>query len=199
MRYVPARAVARFTLAVAGLAAAMTCTHAQESQGEIALSDESLQLRYLRPETDGPVGNESAELGFGLFLSESRDIVATGHYYFEADRLRFNKLSFKVGPVAYAAMLNTENTDVFSMAIGAEIRFRFLERQELDIVGRAAYAPDVLTFGSADKLWDVTGRVELPLTDRVTGFGGYRLFEVDLLGGTEELEESLIVGARYRF
>lgn len=192
--------LARLTLAVAGIAAAATCTHAQESYGEIALSDESVQLRYLRPETDMPVGsNEAGELGFGLFLSEARDIVATGHYYFEADRLRFNKLSFKVGPVAYAAMLNTENTDVFSLALGAEIRLRFLERQELDIVGRAAYAPDVLTFGSADKLWDVTARVELPLTDRVVGFGGYRLFEVDLLGGTQELEESLILGVRYRF
>ena len=200
MTYVPARALARLTLAVAGLAAAATCAHAQQqSYGEIGLSDESVQLRYLRPETDAPVGNEEGELGFGLFLNEARDIVATGHYYFEADRLRFNKLSFKLGPVAYAALLNEQNTDVFSIAIGAEIRFRFLERQELDIVGRAAYAPDVLTFGSADKLWDVTGRVEIPLTDRVIGFGGYRLLEIDLLGGREELEESLIAGVRYRF
>lgn len=199
MTNAPVRTLAHLTLVVAGLAAAATCARAQDTYGEIALSDESIQLRYLRSETDAPVGDEPGELGFGLFLSEARDIVATGHYFFEADRLRFNKLSFKVGPVAYAAMLNELNTDVFSLAIGAEIRLRFLERQELDIVGTAAYAPDVLTFGSADKLWDVTGRVEIPLTDRVIGFGGYRLFEIDLLEGTEELEESLILGVRYRF
>lgn len=168
----------------------------QNAAGEVALSDESLQLRFLQSASG--VG-ESSELGFGLFLNENRDILASSHYYVEADELRFNRLTFKAGPVAYAAMLNTENTDIFSVALGAEVRFEFLRRQELYVVAQAAYAPDILTFGSADNLFDFTVRIELPLTDRVIGFGGYRLLDIDLLNGSRELEESPHLGIRYTF
>lgn len=172
---------------------------AQGSAGEIALSDESLQLRYLQMLASSEAGSEPSELGFGLYLNENRDIVASANYYVAASRLRFNRLTFKAGPIAYAAMLNTENTDVFAMALGGEVRFEFLRRQGLDIVVRGAYAPDILTFGAADNLWDLVARVELPLADRITGFGGYRLFEIDALEGERELEESLHLGLRYEF
>ncbi|MGH8195028.1 MAG: hypothetical protein ACREQ8_11595 [Woeseiaceae bacterium] len=172
---------------------------AQDNYGEVALSDDSIQLRYAVPSSASAVGSEPSELGFGLFLNENRDIVANADYYVEARRLRFNRLTFKAGPVAYAAMLNTENTDVFGIAVGAEVRFEFLRRQGLDVVGKVAYAPDILTFGAADKVWDVIGRVELPLAENMVGFAGYRLFEIDLLEGTQEIEESLHLGLRYLF
>lgn len=171
---------------------------AQDAAGEISLSDESVQLRYIR-EHQSRVSNDPGELGFGLFWTENRDFVANANYHFEASRLRFDRLTLLAGPVAYAAMLNTENTDVFALALGVELRYEFMRRLDLDLVGRAAYAPDILTFGSADQLWDVTARAELPLTDRVTGLAGYRLFEVDLLQGTNELEESIHIGIRYQF
>lgn len=195
-RFNPMCASVLLTVIVAGMPHPL---FAQDSFGEIALSDESIQLRYLRLQDRSDIGNAPGELGFGLFWTENRDFVASSNYFVEASRLRFNRLTLMAGPVAYAAMLNTENTDVFALALGAEARFELLRRQELDIVGRAAYAPDILTFGSADQLWDVTARAELPLTDRIIGFGGYRLFEIDLLQGTNELEESIHLGIRYEF
>ena len=167
---------------------------AQDAAGEIALSDESVQLRYLAWGS-----GQSTELGFGLFLNENRDIIATSHYYLEADALGGNRLSFKAGPVGYAALLSTENTDIFSIAVGAEIRFELLRRQGVFVAVQGAYAPDILTFGSADNLLDFTARAELPLTDSVIGFAGYRLLEFDLLTGTREVEESAHVGIRYLF
>lgn len=167
--------------------------------GEIAVSDDSVQLRYIRPGVQPAENVEPGQLGFGLFLSEERDIVASANYYVEATRLRINRLSFMVGPVAYAALLGDENEDVFALALGAEARFRLLRNPRVDIVGQAVYAPDILTFGSADNVWDVVGRAEIPITDRVTGFGGFRLFEIDLLQGTKELEETIHLGLRYRF
>jgi hypothetical protein len=179
-------------------------TNAQETRqtsasGEIAVSEESVQLRYERPRTQ-PGGNiEAGQLGFGLFLNEERDIVASANYYVEATRLRMNRLNILVGPVAYAALLSEENTDVFALGLGAEARYRLLRNPEVTIVGRAVYAPDILTFGSADNVWDIIGRAEIPITNRVTGFGGFRLFEVDLVQGKTELEESIHFGLRYRF
>ena len=167
---------------------------AQDAAGEIGLSDESVQLRYLAWGS-----GQSTELGFGLFLNENRDIIATSHFYLEADALGGNRLTFKAGPVAYAALLSTENTDIFSVAVGAEIRFELLRRQGLFVAVQGAYAPDILTFGSADNLVDFTARAELPLTDSVIGFAGYRMLEFDLLSGTREIEESAHVGIRYVF
>lgn len=191
--------IRKFFCLIALAALPLPTSFAQDPEGEIALSDESIQLRYLRPDTESAISSEPSELGFGLFWNENRDFVANVSYYLEASRLRFDRLTLLAGPIAYAAMLNTENTDVFSLALGAEARFALLRRHDVDVVGRVAYAPDILTFGSADKLWDVTGRIELPLTDNVIGFGGYRLLEVDLLEGRNELEESLHLGFRYRF
>jgi hypothetical protein len=162
---------------------------------EVAIAEESVQLRYMIP----PPGTGAGELGFGFFLNENRDLVASSNFYVEASQLGFRDLTILLGPVAYAALLSTENNDIFSIALGAEARLQILRRPELTAVGRAAYAPDILTFGSADNLWDIVGRLELPLTDRVIGFGGYRLFEIDLLTGKSELEESIHLGIRYRF
>lgn len=165
-----------------------------ERAGELAVSEESMQLRYITP-----VDRTAGELGFGLFLNENRDLVVNSNYYVEASQIGFRGLTILVGPIAYAALLSEENNDIFSIALGAEARLQLMRQPELTAVGRAAYAPDILTFGSADNLWDIVGRLELPLTDRVTGFGGYRLFEIDLLTGKSELEESVHLGLRYRF
>jgi len=191
--------VSKFLWLISLVALPLPLSFAQGAEGEIALSDESIQLRYLRPDSESVISSEPSELGFGLFWNENRDFVVNAGYYLEASELRFDRLTLLAGPIAYAAMLNVENTDVFSLALGAEARFALLRRQEVDVVGRVAYAPDVLTFGSADKLWDVSGRVELPLTQNVIGFGGYRLLEIDLLEGRNELEESLHLGFRYQF
>jgi hypothetical protein len=177
---------------------------AQESRqtgasGEIAVSEESVQLRYERPRMQPGNNIEAGQLGFGLFLNEDRDIVASANYYVEATRLRMNRLNILVGPVAYAALLSEENTDVFALGLGAEARYQLLRNPEVTIVGRAVYAPDILTFGSADNVWDVIARAEIPITNRVTGFGGFRLFEIDLVEGKTELEESIHFGLRYRF
>lgn len=169
------------------------------ASGEVALSEDSVQLRYVRPRVQPTENIEAGELGFGLFLNEERDIVATSNYYVEASQLRIHRLTIMLGPVAYAALLSAENTDVFGVALGAEARYLLLRSPEVTIVGRAAYAPDILTFGSADNIWDVIARAEIPLTERVTGFGGFRLFEIDLLEGKTELEESMHLGLHYRF
>jgi hypothetical protein len=169
------------------------------ASGEIAVSEESVQLRYQRPRVQPGSNIEAGQLGFGLFLNEERDIVASANYYVEASRLRMNRLNILVGPVAYAAMLSDENTDVFALGLGAEARYQLLRNPEVNIVGRAVYAPDILTFGSADNVWDVTARAEIPITDRVTGLGGFRLFEINLVEGKTELEESIHFGLRYRF
>jgi hypothetical protein len=67
--------------------------------------------------------------------------------------------------------------------------------------GQAFYAPDILSFGSADSLTDLSARAELQVAPQMLAFVGMRWFEFDLIegGGERTLQEELFVGIGYRF
>jgi hypothetical protein len=165
---------------------------------EIALSDETLQLRYAS--SGEAVGVAGSRVSGTFFLSEERDIVLSGALLFPAN-LDLGRVSISVGPQLYAALLEEENNDVMSISVGTEIRLLLNERMGLAVSGQAFYAPDILTFGSADNLTDLSARVELGIASRVIVFGGMRWFEFDLTddAGERTLQEELFVGFGYRF
>jgi hypothetical protein len=170
----------------------------RQGRAEVALSNDTLQLRYL----GSGAGVEGGRISGTFFLSEQRDIVLSGAMLFPADiDVGIGALSILVGPQAYAALLEDENSDVLSLALGAELRLLLNRRLGLALSGQAFYGPDILTFGSADSLTDLSARVELNVAPRLTAFGGMRWFEFDLTegGGERTLQEELFVGAGYRF
>ena len=191
---------------IAILAAALACTStgayaqqrdANEQRGEVAVSNDTLQLRYVGK--DGAVGGGGQVTG-AFFLSEQRDIVLSAGALFPAS-LDFGRLSLRFGPQAYAALLEEENNDVMAMSIGAEARFVLNQRMGLALSGQAFYAPDILTFGAADSLTDLSARAELQVGPQMLAFGGMRWFEFELIegGGERTLQEELFVGVGYRF
>jgi len=167
--------------------------------GEFAFSEDSMQVRYVsRKPRSGP-GLDIGETTFGFFLNEERDIVGSAAFLIHADQLPWERLSFYFGPAAYAALLSAEDTDVFGIGLRAEVRFMLLRDANVSVVGRATYSPDIMTFGAADRFWDAIGQLEVPVTDRIKGYAGFRIFEIDLLENKRELEENAFVGVRYRF
>ena len=168
---------------------------------EVLVSDDSVQLRYMKKgAADLDLeAMETAELGVGLYFNEKRDIVASMNLMAEVSALAWERLSITVGPAAYATLLSLQDTDIFSIGLRTELRYRLLGERGIYIVGRATYAPDILTFGTADRLWDIEGNIELPISKQIRAFAGYRNFEVDLIGPKRELEDSIHVGIRYKF
>ena len=167
--------------------------------GEFAFSEDSLQIRYLSRQLQNRPGLDIGETTFGFFLNEERDIVGSAAFLLRADRLPWERLSLYFGPAAYAALLSAEDTDVFGIGLRAEARFVLFRDAGVTVLARGTYSPDILTFGSADRFWDAIGQIEAPLTERITGFAGFRVFEIDLLDGKRELEENAYLGLRYRF
>jgi hypothetical protein len=166
--------------------------------GELALSNDTLQVRYLGR---GPsMGDQRSTLMGTFFLSEERDIVLSAALLFPA-KLGIERLSIVIGPQVYAALLEEENNDVMAVSLGTEVRFVLLRDLGLSISGQAFYSPDILTFGSADNLTDLSARLELAVAPRLTAFGGMRWFEFDLTegGGERTLQEEVFVGFGYRF
>ena len=171
-------------------------------RAEFALSNETLQLRYVG--RDGQVG-EGGQINGAFFLSEERDIVLSGGVLFPAalpdDLTVGQRLTLRFGPQVYAALLQEENNDVLATSVGVQARFVVNRRMGLAVAGHAFYAPDILTFGSADNLTDLSARVEMQVAPELLAFGGMRWFEFDLTegGGTTTLQEELFVGVGYRF
>lgn len=180
------------------LAQAGESDSADDSIGELALSNDTLQLRYI---SGGQmIGVDNSRFTGAFFLSEERDIVLSAGLVFPAG-IDLGPLSVAVGPQVYAALLEDENNDVMSVSVGAEVRLLLNRRSGLAVRGHAYYAPDILTFGSADNLTDLSARAEIGLGDRVIAFGGMRWFEFDLTegGGERTLQEEIFVGFGYRF
>jgi hypothetical protein len=193
-------------LAAVMLAMAGPCTmaYAQDLDeerpiGEIALSDDTLQLRYIASGRKMDLERASRISG-GFFLSESRDIVLSGDVLFPA-QLNIDRLQFLFGPRAYAALLEDENNDVLAASLGVEVRYEIDSSTGLAISGQAFYSPDILTFGSANNLTDLSARAEFRVQPRMTIFGGMRWFEFELTEGEEDrtLQEELFAGVAWRF
>jgi hypothetical protein len=202
---------ARLAFAAVVLSSFALTAHAQgrstsnddsSQRGEVALSNDTLLLRYVG--RDGAVG-EGGRITGSFFLSEQRDIVLSGGVLFPAalpDNLNVGeRLTLRFGPQVYAALLQEENNDVLAMSLGVEARFVINRRMGLAVSGQAFYAPDILTFGSADNLTDLSARAELQVAPQLTAFGGMRWFRFDLTegGGERTLQDELFFGVGYRF
>jgi hypothetical protein len=167
---------------------------------EIALSNDTLQVRYMSDARAVGVDGGRARVAGAFLLSEQRDTVFSGSLLFPAT-VEDRRWGLLFGPQLYAALLEDENDDVLGMSVGGEARFVINRRSNLAIVGHAYYAPDILTFGSADAVTDLGVRAEIRLAERLTGFGGMRWFEFDLTDGAGErtLQEELFAGVGWRF
>ena len=171
----------------------------ERAQGEVALSDDTLQLRYIDSGTQLTSGRAS-QISAGFFLSEERDIVLMADVLFPA-QLGYSQLQILFGPRIYAALLEEENSDVMAASLGVEARWEIDSSSGLAIAGQAYYAPDILTFGSADNLTDLSARAEIRLQPRLTIFGGMRWFEFESIdtGADQTLQEELFAGVGWRF
>jgi hypothetical protein len=168
------------------------------SAAELALSNDTLQLRYIG--SGNQVGVQGSQLSGGVFLGEERDFVLNAGLLFPAD-LGIRRLDISFGPQLYAALLQEENDDVMAISVGTEVRFFIDPNRGLAVSGQAYYAPDILTFGTADNLTDLSARVELNVAEQLQAFAGMRWFEFDLTDGSGErtLQEEVFVGVGYRF
>lgn len=186
-------------LLLAGGAAAAQQAGANRPQGEVSLSDDTLQLRYIDNGKNVDL-DRGARASGTFFLSEARDIVLSADVLLPA-QIGDDRLQMYFGPRAYAALLEDENNDVLSVTLGAEVRYELDARSGLAVSGQAFYGPDILTFGTADNLTDLSVRVEIRPQPRLTIFGGMRWFEFELTedAPNRTLQEELFAGIGWRF
>jgi hypothetical protein len=197
------RRTIRIALLAGGLIAAGA--HAQGQQPaserhslEAQVSQDAIQAFYIRDASISQVG--TTEIAGGVFFNEDRDLImmasAIADIGSPSSARRFN---VRVGPRAYGAFLNGENEDIFGIALGGEARYYLGADRGSAIMLSAFYAPDILVFGSADNVTDVSLRFETRLRQDTTIFVGYRSFEFALPTVDRDVDDNVHIGFRHTF
>jgi hypothetical protein len=163
---------------------------------DATIGNSVMQLRYLTP---SPITQLQGDLDYGFLLSEDRDIIASGALMFDTNLHLLPRLTLKVGPQAYLALLNAQQkANVFALALGGNARYEILRRWGIAAFGSAFYSPGVLTFGSAHNLYDFTAGGEVRFTPRLYGQAGYRWFKVTLVGQPDvRVQNEVFAGLRW--
>ena len=166
--------------------------------GEVFASSKAIEARYEAPTSFS--GQPNSAFDYGLFLSEDRDFVATvGLLMGSTLNFGWKPLQVRFGPRAYAALLSERDTDAFAMSIGIQARYEIAPSHGVAIAGHAFYAPDILTFGSANRVTDLMARGEIAVAERLIVFGGYRWFSMDLTDQpNRDLQNQVFAGVRWQ-
>lgn len=164
---------------------------------EVYISEDAVQGMYARQLNIQEFGR--TEVRAGVFYNEARDLIAIADGLARIGEIEQRRLTFGAGPRMYAAFLNTENEDIFAIGIGGEARYRLGREQSASIMLAAYYAPDIMTFGTADNMSDVTLRIDFGLNSAVNVFAGYRILEIETLTEDREIDDHLHLGFRWNF
>jgi hypothetical protein len=165
---------------------------------ELYLSDDALQAQYVRTLDLGDFGPTEVRAGF--FYNEDRDLIGVGDLLASVgDDVGVRRLEVRVGTRVYGAFLAPEDADIFGIGLGAEAQYFFGSSRSTSATLALFYSPDIVTFGSADNIKDVSLRIMTRLGNGTDVFVGFRNFEIDLDPVDREVDDNLHVGFRRSF
>lgn len=159
-------------------------------------SDKSAELLY---EVQRPVFNLNKSRAYASILfTEERDNALAGSILFDTDLKFIPGLTLSFGSKVFAGLLAIENADVFGLAASIEAAYLLpVKRFPVNLIAAVNYAPDILTFGQSDRIFDWHVRAELPLTKNISGFVGARFLQFDTRPGDRELDKKVHIGVRW--
>jgi hypothetical protein len=165
---------------------------------ELYLSEDALQAQYVRRLDLGDFG--PTEMRAGFFYNEDRDLIGIGDLLaFVGDDVGVRSLELRVGTRVYGAFLAPEDQDIFGIGLGGEAQYFLGSSRNTSVTLALFYSPDIVTFGSADNVKDVSLRFSTRLRNGTDVFFGYRAFEIDLQPTDREVDDNLHVGIRRSF
>ncbi len=164
---------------------------------ELYLSDKVIFGQFERTAADRFKLDE-ARMHLGLLYSEERDTVFQAGLSADSSLTGVFRLSF--GGRGYVGLLGDENEDTVAAALGVEAAYQLpFKRLPLEFGASIYYAPDILTFGSSDRVIDTRFGVTLPVRSQLSVFTGARFLQFDTRPGDEEVDNRVHLGVRWDF
>ncbi len=177
--------------------------HTIDHSIEVYIGENAAQVQYVRDvDVGGGIGRVQAR--GGVFYNEDRDLIGVADLLTpvgDRDLENNRALQFSVGARAYGALLGIENQDIFGIGVGGEVEYFFNRtRRATSLRVSGFYSPDIMTFGEADNVTDVTARLLTRVRDNTDVFVGYRLFKIDTtMFGHRNVDDNVHIGFRRSF
>jgi hypothetical protein len=172
--------------------------NAYADEAELYLSTQSIQGRYVTGAD--LIGLGAGNLAGEVFTNEQDDVIGAVGLEFAGTPAGTSSVVLSAGPKVYGGTLDFVDDNFLAVAVGGKASAAVNAEQSMYLTGQFFYAPEIVSFGEAEKVMDLTLRLESEFVQNLTGFLGYRVFEVDLDNNTEyELDEDVHVGVRYSF
>lgn len=163
---------------------------------DLYFSDKVGNLEYER--SSSVINVDNGRVNAGFLFSEERDTVFSGSVMLDTDEGLLPGVRLSFGSRGYVALLGVENADVFGLALGVEAELTVpVKTLPLRLSASYFYAPDVLAFGDADRIFDWDINVGLQIRDSVMVYTGVRYLQMDTRPGKREVDDRLHVGVRW--
>ena len=168
---------------------------------DLNLRNSSAQFQY-----SGSMGREAlgkAELQIGaLYSEEGNNRNTLGEFGIVVkDEVGSKAPGFSAGVGIKGLVAHTKGTNESAVAIGGMVRFSPLDLSRLGIVGRIYVAPNITTFGDADRYIETAIQAEYMVIPNAAAYLGYRQIKFNLNTGASNtsLDEGVFIGVRMAF
>jgi hypothetical protein len=107
---------------------------------------------------------------------------------------------FSVGVGVKGLLSHTQGTDESGVAIGGLIRYSPPGLPRMGIVGQLYFAPNITTFGDADRYGETGVLLEYEIIPKAAAYVGYRNIQFNLNSGSQvRVDEGGFIGVRMSF
>ena len=139
---------------------------------DVSLSNDTALLQFATPISYSGYGHTDVDVGF--MYTESNDVMILGGVELMGEAgSQAPGLHLGVGVKGYGVSLDSGD-DIGAVALGGKAWYVPPQFNRMGVVGQLYYAPDITTFGDADRFWDVSGRVEYEVLPEAAIYVGYR-------------------------
>ncbi len=139
---------------------------------DLSLSKDTALLSYTMPINYSAAGRTDAD--FGLLYTEDNDMLVMAGIAMSGEAgSQVPGLDGGVGFKFYGVSMDN-GADIGAVALGGMLKYELPGLNRVSLVGALNYAPNITTFGDADRLWDFNARVEFEVLPAAIVYLGYR-------------------------
>jgi len=165
---------------------------------ELNLSEHSAQAKYSAAVGGTTYGR--SELVFGGLYNDKEKTTLGEISLLVVDNAGVNSpgLELGIGPKVWVAKRG-DNSAV-AVAIGGRMKYKLGMNDRLFTRARVFYAPSIVTFSDANKMWEVSAEIGYEILATADVYGGYRVIEAEFpVDADRFLDNSAYFGIRIQF
>jgi YfaZ precursor len=176
------------------------CTNAMADTIDLNLRNSSAQFQYSSAMSRDSLGKSELHVG-GIYSDSNNTNNTLGELGIEVkDEIGSKAPGFSVGIGIKGLLAHTQGTNESAVAIGGMLRYSPPTLSRLGMVGQLYFAPNITTFGDADRFVETSVRLEFEVIPSAAAYIGYRNIYFNLNNGPNaKVDQGAFVGVRMSF